>query len=109
MARDGEGRHAVPPAEGHDDREGVEAGRPPRGPSAVSDDGRGVPPGPGGGWLKMYHRRSKIEGVNGAIKRRLGATLWSVSDGFRRLELGLKLLVWNLIRLVYKEAVEANR
>ena len=62
-----------------------------------------------GGWLKMYHRRSKIEGVNGAIKRRLGATLWSVSDGFRRLELGLKLLVWNLIRLVYKEAVEANR
>ena len=60
-------------------------------------------------WLARYHRRSKIEGVNAAIKRRLGATLWSVSDVFRRLELALKLVVWNLIRLVYKEAVEANR
>lgn len=59
-------------------------------------------------WLAAYHRRSKIEGVNGAIKRRLGATLWSVSELFRRLELALKLVVWNLIRLVYKGAIEAN-
>ena len=58
-------------------------------------------------WLARYHRRSKIEGVNGAIKRRLGATLWSVSDLFRRLELALKIVVWNLIRLVYKKAAEA--
>lgn len=58
------------------------------------------------GWLKRYHRRSKIEGVNAAIKRRLGATLWSVSDLFRRLELALKIVVWNLIRLVYKRVVE---
>ena len=59
-------------------------------------------------WLKTYHRRSKIEGVNSAIKRRLGRALWPVSDLFRRLELALKIVVWNLIRLVYKEAVEAN-
>jgi len=59
-------------------------------------------------WLKTYHRRSRIEGVNGAIKRRLGRTLWSVSDLFRRLELALRIVVWNLVRLVYKRAVEAN-
>lgn len=58
-------------------------------------------------WLTRYHQRSKTEGVNGAIKRRLGRTLWSASDLFRRLELALKLVVWNLMRLVYKRAVEA--
>jgi IS5 family transposase len=58
------------------------------------------------GWMKRYHQRSKIEGVNGAIKRRLGRTLWSASDLFRRLELALKFVVWNLIRLVYKRTAE---
>jgi len=58
-------------------------------------------------WMSRYHQRSKIEGVNGAIKRRLGRTLWSASDLFRRLELALKFVVWNLIRLVYKKTVEA--
>ena len=61
------------------------------------------------GWLKRYHRRSKIEGLNGAVKTRLGRALWPVSDLFRRLELALKIVVWNLMRLVYKEAVEALR
>ncbi len=60
-------------------------------------------------WLATYHRRSTIEGVNSAIKRRLGRTLWSASDLFRRLELALRIVVWNLIRLVYREAVEATR
>lgn len=58
-------------------------------------------------WMARYHQRSKIEGLNGAIKRRLGRTLWSMSDLFRRLELALKLVVWNLMRLVYKTVVEA--
>ena len=59
-------------------------------------------------WMARHHQRSKIEGVNGAIKRRLGRALWSASDLFRRLELALKIVVWNLIRLVYKKTAEGE-
>ena len=56
--------------------------------------------------MKRYHQRSKIEGVNAAIKRRLGRVLWSASDLFRRLELALRLIVWNIMRLIYKKTAE---
>jgi hypothetical protein len=59
-------------------------------------------------WMARYHQRSKIEGLNGAIKRRLGRVLWSASDRFRRLELALKIVVWNLIRLVYKKTAQGE-
>ncbi len=57
-------------------------------------------------WLRRYHQRSKIEGVNAAIKRRLGRVLWSASDLFRRLELALRLVTWNIMRLIYKKTAE---
>jgi len=102
LARVDDARHAVSPAEGHDDgRVDVRAGEA-REPPALPGDGQGVPVFSGG---TTVARAS----LNAAIKRRLGATLWSVSDVFRRLELGLKLVVWSLIRLVYKETVEALR
>lgn len=59
-------------------------------------------------WLIAYHQRSKIEGVNAAIKRRLGRTLWSTSDVFRRLELALKIVVWNFLRLILKKTAEGE-
>ena len=32
--------------------------------------------------------------------------LWSASDLFRRLELALRLVTWNIMRLIYKKIAE---
>lgn len=48
----------------------------------------------------IYHRRSLVESVNSAIKRRFGETLRSRTETSRRNELLCKLVAYNLVVLV---------
>lgn len=50
-------------------------------------------------WYQKYHRRSTIESTWSAIKRRLYGVLPAFSLTMRRVETGLKVLVWNLTRV----------
>lgn len=51
-------------------------------------------------WLKRYHRRSLVESVFSAIKRRLGHWLFSVKKALQRKELLMKVIAYNLLKVV---------
>lgn len=50
-------------------------------------------------WLRVYHQRSRIESAFGAFKQRLGAGVAAMDDALQRVELALKLVVWNITRV----------
>jgi transposase len=52
-------------------------------------------------WLKQYHVRSRVESTFSAIKRRLGEGLASVTKAMLRIEATLRILAWNLTRVLY--------
>ncbi len=51
-------------------------------------------------WLKTYHRRSLVESVFSTIKRRLGHWLFSVKKALQRKELLIKVIAYNLLKVV---------
>ena len=54
------------------------------------------------GFDAIYHRRSKVESVNSAIKRRFGEALRSRGATSRVIELLCKLVAYNLVVLVQR-------
>jgi hypothetical protein len=53
-------------------------------------------------WMKRYHQRSVIEAVFSGLKRRLGGCVSSVKRGIQQVEVGLKIIVYNLMMLARK-------
>lgn len=50
-------------------------------------------------WMPRYFRRNSVESAFSAIKRRVGGVLQAVDRTMQRIEAGLKLLAWNLLKL----------
>lgn len=57
-------------------------------------------------WLKKYHKRSTIESVFSAIKRKLGGYVTSIKRGTQIIEISLKIIVYNLMILARKRVGE---
>ncbi|MBW3021602.1 transposase, partial [Candidatus Woesearchaeota archaeon] len=53
-------------------------------------------------WMMVYHQRSNIEAVFSALKRKLGGYVSSIKRNIQPVELGLKIIVYNLMILVSK-------
>jgi transposase len=53
-------------------------------------------------WMKRYHQRSNIEAVFSALKRKLGGYVSSINRYIQQIEIGLKIIVYNLMILVRK-------
>jgi len=50
-------------------------------------------------WMARYFRRNSVESAFAAIKRRVGGVLAAVTAAMLRVEAGLKLVAWNLLKL----------
>jgi hypothetical protein len=50
-------------------------------------------------WMQRCFRRNSVESAFSAIKRRVGGVLSAVDRTMQRIEAGLKLLAWNLLKL----------
>ena len=50
-------------------------------------------------WMPLYFRRNSVESAFAAIKRRVGGVLAAVTATMLRIEAGLKLLAWNLLKV----------
>jgi len=53
-------------------------------------------------WMKVYHQRSNIEAVFSALKRKLGGYVASIKRNVQHVEIGLKIIVYNLMILARK-------
>ena len=53
-------------------------------------------------WMKKYHQRSNIEAVFSSLKRRLGGFVTSIKRHIQKIEIALKIIVYNLMILVKK-------
>jgi len=51
-------------------------------------------------WMKHYHKRSMAETAFSAIKRTLGHNLTSIRRDFQKLELMIKVIVYNITVLI---------
>lgn len=51
------------------------------------------------GWKEHYRFRVLIESTWSALKRRFGQFVLALSDRMRRIEAGLRIVVWNLTRV----------
>lgn len=57
-------------------------------------------------WLKEYHVRGFVEAIFSSIKRRFGNFLRSVLKGMQEKELSLKVVGYNLVRILYMETAK---
>lgn len=57
-------------------------------------------------WLKEYHVRSFIEAVFSSIKKRFGNFLRSIKKPMQEKELALKVICYNVIRVLYVKAAK---
>lgn len=58
------------------------------------------------GWLKEYHIRSYVEAIFASIKKRFGNFLRSIKRSNQEKELSLKVICYNVIRVLYLEAAK---
>lgn len=55
-------------------------------------------------WLKEYHIRSYVEAMFASIKKRFGNFLRSIKPAMQEKELSLKVICYDLVRVLYLEA-----
>ena len=53
-------------------------------------------------WMKIYHKRSNIEAVFSALKRKLGGYVTSIKRNIQHVEIALKIIIYNLMILARK-------
>lgn len=51
-------------------------------------------------WLARYAKRNAIESAWSGVKRRFTGAVFAMTDRMRRIEAGLKLLAWNVTRVI---------
>jgi len=59
-------------------------------------------------YMAIYHRRSRIEAVFSALKRRYGDNLYCKSAIMRRKEMALRFIAYNLRLLIYYQYAKKN-
>lgn len=59
-------------------------------------------------YMSIYHRRSKIEAVFSALKKRYGDKLNCSSTSMRRKEMSLRIIAYNIRILLYAQYAEKN-
>lgn len=60
-------------------------------------------------WLSTYHARNGIESAWSGVKRRFTGAVAAASAKARRVEAALKLLVWNVTRMVRLGGAQIRR
>jgi len=53
-------------------------------------------------WMKKYNQRSNIEAVFSSLKRRFGGFVTSIKRHIQQIEIGIKIIIYNLMILVKK-------
>lgn len=54
-------------------------------------------------WMARYGHRNNVESAFGGLKRRFRGTVRASSRRMHRIETGLKILCWNIIRTIHHE------